>query len=502
MSEACKLVIAGPGTGKTHGMVEEVASKLPSILPNRFIVVITYTNAATEVIRERLQKRLQLPPNLFIGTTHSFLNRFFLLPYARLFGYLPAKTVFIDSVNLPYVPKNRFIEKYGKIKHSNTLLKQGVVCHDKTIEISHKLMQNEEVANFVANRLQMVFIDEYQDATILQHEIFKTLIGNGKTPFYFVGDPEQSIFSFRYSKSLIMGEKAPGFKEIPIMDFKEELGEDHVVNKNINKRSDESIVSFLNNFNTQERQTTIEKDSSKSNNCIKFINKNEIEEIIKCFNKLCKDDYGSKLFLSYQRNTLETLAAKFNLLPKSNDSNSQKNKLLSECLRYIAAVVGNSQKEIRQDKDWNQIEWRKKGVKVLKALIDNPFISQEEVNSFIERELLLVVNPEINCKNVFEKLRGSFAAIEFANEDCISYYSTIHKSKGLEADAVLVIAESLSRLNKWIERDKAKRFDDKSDQCRLGFVAFSRAKKLLCIACLEDARSIRKTLQSMNIDII
>ena len=67
--------------------------------------------------------------------------------------------------------------------------------------------------------------------------------------------------------------------------------------------------------------------------------------------------------------------------------------------------------------------------------------------------------------------------------------SNIHKFKGLELDAVLVVAKNEVELNLWLETDTTKR-DSHSDRTtsdypRLGYVAFSRARKVLCIACLE-----------------
>jgi len=72
----CKLVIAGPGAGKTHNMVQKVLECMETLHPTRFCVVITYTNAATAEIKSRLSQNMKIPPNVFVGTIHSFLNQF------------------------------------------------------------------------------------------------------------------------------------------------------------------------------------------------------------------------------------------------------------------------------------------------------------------------------------------------------------------------------------------------------------------------------------------
>lgn len=65
-------------------------------------------------------------------------------------------------------------------------------------------------------------------------------------------------------------------------------------------------------------------------------------------------------------------------------------------------------------------------------------------------------------------------------------YSSIRKAKGLEADAALVVAKSISELKKWLQTDQSARCADKQDKCRLGYVAFTRPREMLCIACLEQ----------------
>ena len=48
------LVIAGPGAGKTHDMVQYVAKAIPYLDHSRVLAVITYTNAATESIKSHV----------------------------------------------------------------------------------------------------------------------------------------------------------------------------------------------------------------------------------------------------------------------------------------------------------------------------------------------------------------------------------------------------------------------------------------------------------------
>ena len=103
--------------------------------------------------------------------------------------------------------------------------------------------------------------------------------------------------------------------------------------------------------------------------------------------------------------------------------------------------------------------------------------------------------------DAFEDLRNAFL-IERQPLDS-DWSSSIHQAKGLEANAVLVVASGLGELQKWCETDRVKRNADKQDQCRLGFVAFSRAMELLCIACLKPLSSeARSHLNSLGVTFL
>ncbi|WP_422445645.1 3'-5' exonuclease [Thermoanaerobacterium sp. DL9XJH110] len=85
--------------------------------------------------------------------------------------------------------------------------------------------------------------------------------------------------------------------------------------------------------------------------------------------------------------------------------------------------------------------------------------------------------------------------------ECCGYYSTIHSAKGLEATCVLMVADTSNILMKWLETDK-KKLRTKSDEYRLGYVGFSRARELLCIGCLEEITDKQiQILERLNVKI-
>lgn len=88
-------------------------------------------------------------------------------------------------------------------------------------------------------------------------------------------------------------------------------------------------------------------------------------------------------------------------------------------------------------------------------------------------------------KGKFKRYNFSFESAEqiFGNEKI--KILTIHKAKGLEADGVLVIAENRKQFFKWLNMRSYDLKNEKDEDYRLGYVAYSRAKRVLALACLE-----------------
>lgn len=76
-------IYAGPGAGKTHFLVENIKNiiksddKIKGSL-NRKILCITYTNAAVEEIKRRLESYSR---NVVVYTVHGFIIKYIIKPY-------------------------------------------------------------------------------------------------------------------------------------------------------------------------------------------------------------------------------------------------------------------------------------------------------------------------------------------------------------------------------------------------------------------------------------
>ena len=523
----CKLIIAGPGAGKTTRMVDLIEDCIPNITPNRFIAVITYTNEATKEIQNKLKNRIELPNNLFIGTIHSFLIKFIFEPYAHVFDITNVDKCYIDKIELNSKSKESLyakneiaaakrIEKYIILKQAEKVLESGFVVYDKILEKAHILISNEKIRSIVANRLQYVFIDEYQDSKIYQHEILMKIFLEGKTSVYAIGDPMQSIFYFSYKTSQLRDEPIPkSYDQLPINALENLCNEKEEFSCSFleeNYRSRPRIVTFINNFNVKFNQKPVRKDNDVP---VVFINETNIEGLIEKFLSL-KEKYEIKdeenevgcridsLFLSRGWSCFEEVGQKFGISKISNDDYGS-SLIFRETLRCILGVLGKSRRQLNEEFGVNEISLRKFVFKFVKDIRSNNYTCEDI--SALERKIItdfidyfhvdskLKIHPNLCVEDSLKKI------IKYdISQNCIGHYSTVHSAKGLEAGSVLVVAEDMNLLKKWLSTNKNDFKKHNDDNYRLGFVGFSRARNFLCIACLENVLpDFENTLSNFNI---
>lgn len=148
-NESQILVIAGSGSGKTRVLTERIKRLINDGVQTDGIVVITFTNAAADEIKERLG----YVGEAFIGTIHGYANRILCR----------------NGINTrEYIEKEDFDQFFQIIKARKVPLPY----------VEHLL------------------VDEYQDVDPRQFEFFKLL---SPSNFFAVGDDWQSIYAFRGS---------------------------------------------------------------------------------------------------------------------------------------------------------------------------------------------------------------------------------------------------------------------------------------------------------------
>jgi len=500
-----KIVIAGPGAGKTHDMVNRIIEAMPDLKPNRILAAITFTNSATDSIREKLKNLVQIPPNVFVGTTYSFYNKFIFLPFASLFNYVADDKCFLELDIRKIVDKilkgnqNPKLRNFMRKKILIKLLNEGKVPFEQIASISAKLIENTKVREVVSNRIQFLFNDEFQDTDTTQFKVFRAIIKAKKTKIYAVGDPEQYILGYTYDTRNI---KKPLFQNIPI-NKSLSCSEDLRIKEN--KRACDKLVDFTNNFHSSLDQ--ISKVGHIENTGVFFIEDTNLGAIIsKYINKsqifIDSDKDSKRLFLGYANKTYNGFIEKYRLTQISNDNKRQKS-IIKESLELMSTMTQLSHSKLKDKLHIDEIRYRKMGIQILKAIRSGNIKNVSELAFFLKKELgFEIKNGDVNLENKLEGLikllRNKYNGIQGNN-----YYSSIHKAKGLEAECVLVVSKSQNELNKWIETDFNKRYEDKTDTCRIGYVGFTRAKKILCIGCQKTLDKLTKQkLTDLNVKFL
>ena len=176
---------------------------------------------------------------------------------------------------------------------------------------------------------------------------------------------------------------------------------------------------------------------------------------------------------------------------------------INEIKDTLLATLNTSQSLYCEKYNETPFELRVKSVKIIRAIRKGEITDQNTFGKFITETLKLQAKNQIPF--VIDNLRMS---IEDQKSSCKKIMvSNIHQFKGLEIDAVLAVAKTENELNLWLETNTDFRdsHNDKgtSDYPRLGYVAFSRSRKILCISCIEPiGDKTKRKLNDLNVEII
>ena len=235
------LILAGPGSGKTRVITHRVAYlvKVCGINPHR-IMAVTFTNKAAREMVERLQKLASSAVNdLTIGTFHAICARI-LRRDGRSEGVEPGFVIYDeeDQVNLikrslqelnldakKFAPKavltaisssksrmlspqdytsssrSYFDEVVGRVyeRYQQLLDESRALDFDDLLMRTVSLFRNHpEILKKYQERYVHILVDEFQDTNLTQYELVKQIAGKYRN-VCVVGDPDQSIYSWRFA---------------------------------------------------------------------------------------------------------------------------------------------------------------------------------------------------------------------------------------------------------------------------------------------------------------
>ncbi len=242
------LLSGGAGSGKTYSLVSLVRSIFDAS-PASAVACITYTRAAADEIRSRIVSR-----NLQVGTIHEFLwsciGAFQKELKATLITVLNDPDIKL-SIDDAAVPEDFFADK--KIEYKEyLLLREGIISHDELLPVAYRMFRDyPKLKRIVADRLQYIFVDEYQDTSKYVIDIFLECYRDSanRPLFGFFGDAMQAIY------------------EDGIGDLKAyvDAGLVREIPKTQNRRNPESVITLANRLRTDGLKQMPSDDNNAPN---------------------------------------------------------------------------------------------------------------------------------------------------------------------------------------------------------------------------------------------
>ncbi len=278
------LILAGPGSGKTRVITHRVAYliRVCGVSPRR-IMAVTFTNKAAREMQERLLQLVRSSvPDLTLGTFHAICVRI-LRRHGEAIGVAPRFVIYdredqlhlikrsIQEMNLDpkqYVPsaiisaisaaksrmltpddhiqrgRSYFDEVVGRVyQHYQQLLKESSALDfdDVLMKAVELFRKSPQILSHYQSRYLHLMVDEFQDTNLVQYELIKQLGGEHRN-ICVVGDPDQSIYSWRFADLR------------NILNFEKDYPEAKLVVLEENYRSTKMILEVASNIISANQQ--------------------------------------------------------------------------------------------------------------------------------------------------------------------------------------------------------------------------------------------------------
>ena len=232
-----KITIAGPGAGKTSNLSKNVLERIPQVQGSKWIFVVTYTNNAMNVIKNKLSNYPDSVINkVSVSTIHSFLLSEIIFPYHHFLYTIK----FNRATSIPLPENYKYRAKKCYDLHANETIHNSEVFKiaknlvvGKSNDTKKIKAVREKIFTYLNSYISDIFIDEAQDIDEDFSQVLQVFENNG-IHITLIGDPNQNIRSCKGFDSLITKNKP------------EYLAENH--------RSPENHVTLLNNFVKREEQ--------------------------------------------------------------------------------------------------------------------------------------------------------------------------------------------------------------------------------------------------------
>lgn len=228
-TEGTMLVLAGPGSGKTHVIAQRIRYLVEEkhVDPEK-ILTITFTKAAATEMKSRCQTICSKAGRVAFGTFHSIFysilrkskkyHHFTLInekEKERIITFLMDKDASAEAKKEMFREISRYknmwpksaveTEKYTSEfwaiyrRYCTLCEEQEKLDFDDMLRLCHKLFtDNPAEKEKWSRRFLYILVDEFQDVNGMQYELLKLMADVHKNLFA-VGDDDQAIYSFRGS---------------------------------------------------------------------------------------------------------------------------------------------------------------------------------------------------------------------------------------------------------------------------------------------------------------
>ena len=241
-------VEAGAGAGKTYSLKVvidwlEHEKRLQFKKKGQSVACITYTNAAVDVIAERLSPGSFIKPSTIHTFAWDLIKQFqsTLISSVQELQLLPKKTNgSTELIDITEVKRVNYSLGVRYVENGTLFL-----FHDDVIKLFVKLLDNTKFRLVLSKKFPIILIDEYQDSfKVIMDQFLKHFINAGVGPqFGLFGDSWQTIYASQGACGLVESDNFV------------------VINKEANFRSQEVIVNALNQIRPDLPQISASDDN-------------------------------------------------------------------------------------------------------------------------------------------------------------------------------------------------------------------------------------------------
>lgn len=258
------VLTAIPGSGKTFVVGKRIHDihRTELIQPFQGIAALSFTNNASKEIEETYYStsgsRVRNPD--YVGTIDGFLNQYIVTPYAHLVmgnstkqpqiitsnDFLFKRYPRMNSYKRFYAPLDVTYKVDGTLTHTlsgyeaqmkqmmyqNNLLGLGDISY-----FAMKILEKTDLIKGVINRFPYIMVDEAQDCSDVQMKIVDMLVEAGHNNIMLIGDPFQSIYVWRNARPELFNKKVGSWNSLSL---------------DVSQRSGSDICRLLNQFHQDE----------------------------------------------------------------------------------------------------------------------------------------------------------------------------------------------------------------------------------------------------------